>query len=317
MRSLLVFIILLIGTPALAAEPQTLLDTTEKHGTITAHFSLSGTTLTKDDAGQMQVSPVDRLQATLSVEAPESLTIILPVFPGATFGDFTLIDQGKSHRARTNNITTTTSWLIEPYNEGEYSLPPLTIIGTSTQNNKESLTLKLPAIQVINLTSIDTDFDLLPARQTSQSNIKTILFMAGGSIILALLLVLCLKNKRQPQPLSPKQYALKKLMGLTGTNKKKTQRLSYITRQFLDNNFTLCTLEKTYSEYAPVIIKHPHMQGGAVVLNILKICDQSNYSNAAISDEDISRLLQQTEDFIKDCPEPLRPEEQSATCGRL
>jgi hypothetical protein len=314
MRILLMTILVLLSWVQQAVSgPVHILDITEQEGDISASFSLTGTTVLPDASGQPQVSTVDRLQAVLRITTPETCTVTVPQFHNKTFGDFTLIDQGRTDRHRTGStITITTSWLIEPYNSGGYSLPPL-IIKATAQENISTLTLNLPEIKVTAPAAADS-FDLLPARPVAKNRLWLILAVTAGIITVIFILVLCLKGKKRPSPLTPKQQALLRLDKLDGTAKEKTKALSLLIRQFLDHNFNLCTVEKTYLEYKPFIKKHPLINQDEIILRILKTCDQSNYSNTPVSAEEITDITEQTRDFIKNCAEPLRPDED--TCGR-
>jgi hypothetical protein len=316
MRLLLCAIFFISLAPAMAAERIVLLELEEQHDAITVHFSLTGTTIIRDAEGTAQISPVDRLQALLVVTSAEAYAMQLPVFSGAGFGDFTLVEQGKTSRARTDNITTTTSWLIEPYNGGEYELPPLTITATGANGTVELLTISLPTLQVLDLEATDNDFDLLPPRPITTNNIWLILGVAGGCIAVLLLLTLYIKRHKRPRPLSPKQRACAKLTELTGDSKEKAMALSSLIRQFLDENFNLCTLEKTYREYEPFIRNHASILNNGTILNILKECDQSNYSGTPLPAATITALIEQTLHFIEGCAEPLRPDEDMSTCGK-
>lgn len=318
MRPLLIAIFFLLSlSPALGAERTTILEAQEQHGAITAHFSLSGTTLTRDASGKGQISPVDRLEAELTVESPESQVIQLPLFSGVTFGDFTLIEQDKISRARTGNIITKTSWIIEPYNPGEYALPELVISATDQDGGVEPFTLNLPTVQVLDLETADRDFDILPPRPSATHNTWLTPLLTGTGVATALaLLILYIKRHKRPCIPSPKQRARTRLAELQGGSKEKTESLSVLIRQFLDENFNLRTLEKTYAEYEPFLKKHPYLHRNETLLTILKTCDRSNYSGTPLSAEALDGLIQQTHEFIEGCAEPLRPDEMTETCGR-
>lgn len=309
-------LILLINATVSANNSAAILDIREQQASITAHLSLSGTTVTLDDSGTPQVSPVDQLEAILRVDTPDTYRVIMPEFSGATFGDFTLISQGKTHRQRgDSSVTTTTSWLIEPYNAGDYNLPPLTIRATA-QEATDTLTLSLPQITVTSLPPSTTDLDILPARQLpSPLPWKTIIAVSAGVAVL-ILLFFVFKDAKRPRPLSPKQQALKALTELTGTERDKIAALSILIRHFLDCNFTMLTSGRTYAEYEPVIKKHPTILKADAILEILQTCDQGNYSGQQLSHETLDSLIQATSAFIEQSPEPLRPEEDTGTCGR-
>lgn len=315
MRILLLIIFTILScSQAAASKPVHILDITEQEETITASFLLTGTTVLTDETGQPQVSTVDRLQATLTVTTPETMSVTLPQFQKTTFGDFTLLEQGKTDRKRTDTtITTTSSWLIEPYNAGSYALPSLVIKAVSIRGNSNTLTLNLPEIKVIDCPAAP-DFDILPGRPARKNNPWLTPAIIAGIIVIIVTLVLCLKGKKQPCPLTPKQQALLQLKQMNGTAKEKTEALSLLIRQFLDHNFNLRTVEKTYREYKPFIKKHPLIQKDEIILNILKTCDRSNYGNSPLSPEELSNITEQTRNFITNCAEPLRPDED--TCGR-
>jgi hypothetical protein len=317
MRLLLFCLFFMSLTPAMAAEPITILEVKEQHNGIIASFSLTGNTLTRDPEDHPQVSSVDRLQGELTVESPEAYVMQLPVFSGAAFGDFTLVERGKTSRFRTGDIISrTSSWLIEPYNPGEYTLPALIITGTAQNGAVETFTLNLPAVHVRDLDAADQDFDILPPRQITENNPWLLILTAIVIVALLILLVIWLKGQKRERPLSPKQLARARLHGLQGDSKEKAMHLSAIIRQFLDANFNLCTNEKTYKEYEPFITNHPHIHEADIILAILKSCDHSNYSNTPLSAESMAELIQQALDYIEDCAEPLRPGEDTKTCGR-
>ena len=322
MRILFLTIMLILSTTRIAAtEPvhahMHVIDIEEQDGAITASFSLTGTTVLPDESQHPQVSPVDQLKATLIITTPETMHVELPQFHTATFGDFTLIEQGKISRQRTKTaITTTISWLIEPCNEGSYSLPPLVIKGTTNQNELNTFTLHLPDINVIPLPATTGNFDILPPRPIRKNNLWLILAITAGSIIILFILIKVLKAKRRPKPLSPKQQAFVRLEQLHDTTKEKTEALSLLIRQFLDHNFNMRTVEKTYAEYKPFIKKHPQIHDNDLILQILKTCDQSNYSGTPLAEEELLTITQQAHDFIENCAEPIRPDEDTETCGR-
>ncbi len=309
-----IIIVLFVSTHAMAVEPVQILSIKEQQGAITAHFSLTGTTITAA-TGTPKVSPEDRLKATLTVKAPETYTVTLPIFSGETFGDFTLLAKDKIKRKRINDIETSTSWLIEPYNEGVYNLPPLTI-SAEADKTTDTLTLQLPTITVTSLPEEDSPFTILPTRQLPPPLPWRLITVVSAGIALIVGLLFVLKIKKRPLPLSPKRQALKKLTLLAGPNREKMAALSTIIRQFLDQNFSLRTSEKTYNEYAQFIKKHPHILKGDKILKILQTCDQGNYSGKEVSSEELTSLIQATHNFIDHSPEPLRPEEDTGTCGR-
>lgn len=317
-RFLLLILLIISTNPSqtLAAPSTTVMDVTEQQGPISAHFNLSGRTLTQNATGIPQVSPVDQLEAHLTVTAPESYQVNLPTFAAATFGDFTLVERGKRTRMRVEQIETSTSWLIEPYKPGEYNLPPLTINASNQDGSSHTLTLVLPPLQIINLPP-DTGFKLLPPRPKSTRPtwiIPTLCTLVG--IASLVLLSQYIRSKKRPRPLSPKQRALKQLTELTGTSKEQTMDISRITRQFLDDNFGLHTSEKTYGEYAPFIKKHTKIENSTRLLQLLQSCDQNNYSNHPMEEAERATIKEEAKSTIGDCAEPLRPGEDSKTCGR-
>jgi hypothetical protein len=316
MRRLIFTIMMLTWAATSVAKPVSVLDITEQQGEITAHFSLTSATIIAEDGAAPVISPTDQLEARLRIEAPETSKTILPKFSGQVFGDFTLLSQGKTKRLRTDTITTSTSWLIEPYNEGKYQLPPLTIVTTGTDNSSQTITLNLPAITVKNRLEAKTDFDILPMRQPDQELPWRLIGGVSGGIIIILLLIFGLKGKKCPRPLSPKKQALRSLAGLEGSNSEQIGELSIIIRNFLDHNFTLRTMGKTFAEYAPFIKKHPQMLKAEAILDILHALDQSNYSGQKIEDEELDNLIKTSKEWIKQSAEPLRPEENTDTCGR-
>lgn len=316
MRHILAIIIVLFAsTHAMGGEPVQILNIEEQQGAISAHFSLTGTTITTDTTGTPKISPEDRLKATLIVTAPETYTVTLPTFSESTFGDFTLLGRTKINRKRINDVETSTSWLIEPYNEGEYSLPPLTI-SAKADKTTDILTLQLPAIPVISLPAEDSPFTILPARQLPPPLPWRLIIIIPTVLAIIAALIFVLRSKKRTHPLSPKRQALKELTALEGTSREKIATLSIIIRKFLDQNFTLRTSEKTYDEYAPFIKKHPNILKGDKILQILQTCDQGNYSGQEISGEELVNLIQATHNFIDHSPEPLRPEENTGTCSR-
>lgn len=318
MRTLITIIALLLLSCgyAQAANFVQVLEIKEQHGSMTATFSLGGTTIVLDDQGQPQISSVDTLQATLTLLHPETVTVTLPTFTGATFGDFTLSDIGKTSRILSDHMTTSASWIIEPYNQGEYSLPTLIMTGVDAGHNTEQLTLQLPSVQVIDPETTATNFDILPARKLPKPLPWQTIYLSLGIISLITFLFIFIKKNRRPKPLSPKQCALLKLNELSGDSKEKVAALSQITRHFIDDNFTLNTTEKTCHEYTSLIKKHHHILKPEAILTILKTCDESNYSGITLTDDAISDLISQTITYIEDSPEPLRPDEDPRTCGK-
>ena len=317
MRTLLVILALLFSHgQTQAAELVQVLNIKEHQGSITATFSLGGTTLTHNEQGEPQISSVDTLQATLTVLHPETLTVQLPTFTDATFGDFTLKDIGKTSRKRTTQITSSASWIIEPYNPGDYKLPTLLITGVDANNNTEQLTLTLPSIQVIDSKTTPNNFAILPPRALPQPLPWKTIGISLSIIIVLIFIAIFIKRNRRPKPLSPKQCALLKLTELPDTNAEQIAELSLIIRHFLDGNFTLKTTERTYNEYAASIKKHPHILKPDTILTILKTCDESNYTGTPPPEETLTNLINQTKHYIEDSPEPLRPDEDQDTCGR-
>ena len=309
-------LILFTATYAVASKPVQLLDITEQQGAITAHFKLTGTTISESSTGNPTISTVDRLEAILQVDVPDDYTVAMPTFTGATFGDFTLVDQGRTERIRQQKHTTTRiSWLIEPYNTGSYEFPPLTLSATSGATT-ENLTLKLPPLTVSNTTKAETPFDILPARKIPAPLPWRMIVLVSGGVALIILCIFVFKENKRPRPLSPKQLALKRLATLKDQHQEEMGQLSHIIRQFLDQNFTLTTSEKTYPEYESFIKKHPQILKTETILSILHTCDLANYAGKEISQEQWFDLLHATRNWLHHSPEPLRPDEDPGTCGK-
>lgn len=327
------------------AQATQLLNMESSMGLLQAQLNISGDTLQQDETGKTILMGTDQLLCTLTVHSPEKSEVILPAFRGASFGDFTLVDQGEIKTERTKEgLIHTREWLIEPHNPGTYNLPalvvklqkgsmaldfdlpsqelvvqPLVIAKASAQKLEEPSTENLAKPgKAIDKPAENLD-DILPPQVAADSNTGTFILFATLTLVgLGLLfwLILYLKKKK-PTPLSAREQALADIAACANlADVDKIERLALILRTYLDKRFHLHCLEQTFDEYSQTVSSCPDIPAdtGAAFLAILKRCDLIKFSTLIPEPEEAASMIKQIKEGLAACP-PVPDDDK--TCGRL
>ncbi len=315
LRICLLSLLLLVASPAFAA---VLVDLQSSEGDLKAHLLISGDTLLVDDNGQAQPTAADQLLCTLTVVAPEEMTVTLPSLNAAAFGDFTLLDQTEAISRRTRQgLEHERQWFIEPYNPGPYQLPELLIRGRQGSMTTE-LILPRPEFIILNIETSSEDLsDILPPQTPAPSRALPVAVATGTLALLALAIwgFIRVKNKG-PKPLPPQERALAEMTLISELPPRQhMERLAFIMRCYLDSRFELRCLEQTYDEYSSAIAACAEIPEDSrqTFLAVLKQCDLVKFSNIDPGPDEVETAHQQIKAALSACP-LASPDDK--TCGR-
>lgn len=315
LRICLLSLLLLVASPAFAA---VLVDLQSSEGELKAHLLISGDTLLIDDSDQAQLTGADQLLCTLTVIAPEEMTVTLPNLNAAAFGDFTLLDQTEVTSRRTRQgLEHQRQWFIEPYNPGPYQLPELLIRGRHGHMVTE-LILPRPEFIVQGIESSSEDLtDILPPLVPAPSRALPMALATGTLALLALAIWGFIRGRNKgPKPLPPQERALAEMALVAELPPRQhMERLAFILRCYLDSRFELRCLEQTYDEYSSALAACAEIpeESRQTFLTILKQCDLVKFSNSDPGPDEAETAHQLIKAALSACP-LASPDDK--TCGR-
>lgn len=233
------------------------------HGAITLNLKTS----------KKDISIAEQIEVILEAAVPENIEVEFPAY-SASLGDFTLKDTlilparmtGSGDAVR---VVRQTSYLLEPYLAGMYTIPAMTVTFREKSDTGEVIQLMTEemVVDVKSLLPPDADRaaikDIKPPLALEPDRVRQFLMM--GLILLLASLVIAgfiYWKKRAPHQMPaevqmrPEEIALQKLEKLLAENllakgevKLFHLRISDILRQYIENRFGIKAPERTTEEF--------------------------------------------------------------------
>ena len=277
-------------------------ETSEKDQGILQSYTQDQFTLIQRTS-KKEISIAEQLEVVLETAVPENTDVEFPSY-SASLGDFSLKDtrilpDRMIGSGDTIRVVHQTTYLLEPYLSGTYTIPAMTVIFRDRKNDADVAKLvteeiQLPVHSLLTPDASEVEIkDIRPPLSLPPDRIQQ--FLLGGLVLLMTAIVISgiiywhkRASRKLPPPVQvrPEEIALQELDRLLsedllarGEIKFFHIRISDILRQYIENRFGLKAPERTTEEFLVAVSLAKSSENAllgkhrALLSNFLTQCD--------------------------------------------
>lgn len=324
----------LIASLQASCSPEPGKETSERDQGILQSYTQDQFTLIQRTS-KKEISIAEQLEVVLETAVPENTDVEFPSY-SASLGDFTLKDtrilpDRMTGSGDTIRVVHQTTYLLEPYLSGTYTIPAMTVIFRDRKNDAEVAKLVTEEIQlpVHSLLTPDASVveikDIRPPLSLPPDRIQQ--FLLGGLVLLMTALVISgiiywhkRAGRKLPPPVQvrPEEIALQELDRLLaedllarGEIKFFHIRISDILRQYIENRFGLKAPERTTEEFLVALSLAKSSENAllgkhrALLSNFLTQCDLVKFAKHEPSIAESEKTVVICREFIGETKEKV------------